>query len=124
MRTTLTAIAIMIATTSVSLAAPGDADGNNVVNSADYIVWSDNFGAIQPIGPAEGDFNFDGLTDGLDYLVWSDNYGFVGPFEFVPHPPIAITTVPEPSTLGMAVLGISAILMRRRRISTSQQNPE
>lgn len=52
---------------------PGDANQDNVVDGADYTIWSDHY--LQAGGLATiGDFTTDGVVDGADYTVWADRY--------------------------------------------------
>ncbi|KKU96020.1 MAG: hypothetical protein UY28_C0039G0002 [Candidatus Amesbacteria bacterium GW2011_GWB1_48_13] len=53
---------------------PGDANGDNLVNGLDYLIWLSHFGQ-NVSGPANGDFNNNGVVNGADYLVWLSNYG-------------------------------------------------
>ena len=56
----------------------GDANGDGVVDEADYEIWLSNYGiAVEPgiLDAKElGDFNYDGVVDGLDYNIWRTNY--------------------------------------------------
>jgi hypothetical protein len=54
---------------------------------------------------ANGDFNNDTVDDGRDDLVWASNYG-QGPNDGV--------TVPEPSSLRLAAVGLLMIIGQRR----------
>ena len=52
---------------------PGDANGDNLVNEADYTIWLSHYGqAIS--GITNADFNGDGHVDGIDYTIWLNNY--------------------------------------------------
>jgi hypothetical protein len=53
---------------------PGDANGDNKVDEADYTVWLSHFGTAS-LGISNGDFNNDGIIDGIDYAIWLTNYG-------------------------------------------------
>ena len=53
---------------------PGDANGDNKVDEADYAVWFAHFGSASS-GVSNGDFNSDGIIDGIDYAIWLTNYG-------------------------------------------------
>lgn len=44
----------------------GDANKNNTVDYADYIIWLS--------GSVDADFNEDGKVDGIDYSLWLNNY--------------------------------------------------
>jgi hypothetical protein len=48
---------------------PGDFDGNNVVNDADYASWRGSFGLIVARGTG-ADGNRDGVIDTADYVFW------------------------------------------------------
>jgi hypothetical protein len=54
---------------------PGDANGDESVDGADYTVWADHYGRSTEAGARDGDFNGDGLVDGADYTVWADHFG-------------------------------------------------
>ena len=62
-------------TPTPSTSKPGDANGDNLVNGADYLIWLQNYGASTSLGPKAGDFNISGKVDGADYLIWLQNYG-------------------------------------------------
>jgi hypothetical protein len=53
---------------------PGDADGNQKVDIADYAVWLNNYKQSKQ-GSQYGDFNNSGKVDGMDYIIWLNNYG-------------------------------------------------
>ena len=56
-------------------AVPGDGNGDDIADGADYTIWADNFGAEDPtLDETRGDFNCDGRTDGADYTIWADNF--------------------------------------------------
>jgi len=80
---------------------PGDANRDGVVSDADYTIWADNYGATGASW-GMGDFNGNGTVTEADYTIWADNYGSVAP-----------TGVPEPLTV--ALLGVGALLIRKRR---------
>lgn len=63
---------------------PGDFNRDNVVTTADYDFWRDNFGATTGVG-LKADANRDGLVDAADYTIWRDNY--------VPPIPTATTAI-------------------------------
>jgi hypothetical protein len=49
-------------------AMPGDFDGNNVVDAADYALWRSQFGTPGP----QADGNGDGRVDAADYTIWRE----------------------------------------------------
>ena len=79
---------------------PGDANLDGLVDQADYTIWYNHYGANS--GWTEGDFSGDGLVDQADYTSWYNHYGAGG------------SSVPEPATLSLLVLGGLAMLRRRR----------
>ena len=58
---------------------PGDANGDGVVNEADYTIWFGNYGKSITTGVSGGDFDLNGKVDGVDYVIWLNNYNVSGP---------------------------------------------
>jgi hypothetical protein len=104
-----------------------DFDGSDRVDGADLAKWSSRFGlkATSLDGLAQGDANGDGLTDGADFLAWQQQAG-----EEVPDvagldamvdaalATLAAATsttaaIPEPSSLGLAAVGLAFLALRR-----------
>lgn len=54
---------------------PGDANGDNLVNEADYQIMISFFKQMVTGGYSQGDFNADRWVDGVDYIIWLNNYG-------------------------------------------------
>ena len=53
--------------------SPGDANGDGLVNIADYVIWISHYG--QNIsGPSNADFDGNGKVDGIDFIIWLKNY--------------------------------------------------
>ena len=84
----------------------GDADGNGVVNAADYIALKSHMGQSGGATPAEGDFNNDGNVDWEDLQLLQFHYGDVG--EGI------ADAIPEPTTLGLLAM-VGLVMIRRRR---------
>lgn len=88
---------------------PGDGNLDGWVDGLDYLLWASHFGdnpAEDPPGsPGNGDYDDNGVVDGLDYLVWAANFGTHAPS----------TTVPEPSTVGLILMGLTAMVWGCRR---------
>ncbi|MBX7072168.1 MAG: hypothetical protein K1X71_03390 [Pirellulales bacterium] len=88
------------------LVLKGDANGNGIVDGADYTIWADHFQqSPQPFW--HGDFNGDGVVDGADYTLWADN--------FTPLPSAAALPIPEPAAGVLALVGclVGWLLFRR-----------
>lgn len=92
----------------------GDADGNGVVNGADYAIIRDHFN-LPATSKSEGDVNFDGVVNFADFRLWKNNRtaagsgaGFDGDL---------LAAVPEPAgvtSLVLAAVTIAASIGRRR----------
>ncbi|MCC7475630.1 MAG: PEP-CTERM sorting domain-containing protein [Pirellulales bacterium] len=93
-------------------AIPGDFNGDNAVNAADYVQWRKHLGAVDESGIS---FNGDGggVTES-DYLLWRSQFGAVPGLGSSMSQSSAI---PEPSALvllGLASIGILRFLRNRR----------
>ncbi|HEX3601598.1 MAG TPA: endo-1,4-beta-xylanase [Lacipirellulaceae bacterium] len=90
------------------IVAPGDFNGDHVVDAADYVVWRSTAGSTTDL---RADANGDGIVDQTDYAIWRSKFGVtyssgVG----------SGTGVPEPSGLFCAMLaGMVAVVRRRSR---------
>jgi hypothetical protein len=89
--------AILTTTGSVMAAIPGDANGDGLVNGADYSIWVSHYGQTVSCGASCGDFTGDGQVNGSDYFLWLSNYGTTGPTP---------TRTPSPSRTPTPTLGI------------------
>jgi probable HAF family extracellular repeat protein len=77
---------------------PGDANGDGTVSFADYQTLEGNFGTGTTW--AQGDFNGDHAVTFADYQILEANFGK--------------SSVPEPATLSLLILGGLALARRRR----------
>ena len=59
----------------ITSSIPGDADGNGIVEFADFLILSSNFGRADGVTRGDGDFDGSGVVDFADFLVLSANYG-------------------------------------------------
>jgi uncharacterized protein YjiK len=52
---------------------PGDANGDDIVDIQDYLIWLPNY-YLSRYGPINADFNDSGFVDGIDYSIWNKNF--------------------------------------------------
>ncbi|MEZ6069534.1 MAG: hypothetical protein R3C10_04495 [Pirellulales bacterium] len=102
------AIEQLLSASVVITPLPGDANGDDVVDGLDYLVWAEHFGddpaEVPPGSPANGDLNDDEVVDGLDYILWAGHFG--------DH---RTTAVPEPAGLATLTLVSTTLVFHRRR---------
>jgi hypothetical protein len=95
-------------TNFLSVAIPGDYDGNLIVDDADYVEWMNAFGQ-SVANPGDGaDGNRDGMVDAADYTVWRDHLTTAGAASLSQN-------VPEPATAILFAAGILAATLRPHR---------
>jgi PEP-CTERM motif len=88
----------------VALHVPGDFNSDGIVNAADYTIWRNTEGqtganlAADATGPSGTP---DGVVDNLDYQFWVSHFGQTSGAGA-----LSGSTVPEPGTLAMLVVGI------------------
>jgi GH25 family lysozyme M1 (1,4-beta-N-acetylmuramidase) len=91
----------------------GDANLDGTTNSSDFNTLLSNYAKTAQRW-SKGDFNFDGRIDTIDFNLLASNFG-----SGVPAPALG-AVVPEPATLGSAVLlCLLGIRRERPRISTN-----
>jgi hypothetical protein len=95
---------------TLTLVHPGDYNDDEIVDSADYVVWRTNVVSVHPSLAADG--NFDGVVDQADLNVWRANFGRSYAAA------IGATQVPEPSSAWLLAVGIIVVrtIVRRRTI--------
>ena len=85
---------------TVKVGVPGDYNDNGVVDAADYVLWRNG-------GPLQFEVDTPGTVNAADYTAWRARFGKTtagaGSGSF------AITSIPEPATMVLAVLGLLAI---------------
>jgi hypothetical protein len=90
------------------LGIPGDFDQDGDVDAFDLIIWQNGFDGKNPTSTryCDGNADLDDDVDVFDLLIWQAHFGTA-----------AVTTVPEPSTLGLLATTAFALLAfaRRRR---------
>ncbi|MEN1678471.1 MAG: hypothetical protein AAGJ46_02685 [Planctomycetota bacterium] len=87
---------------------PGDFNGDGLVDTDDYAVLGDTFGATVPASTG-ADGNGDGVVNAADYTVWRDTLGDSGLLA-----PQTVTATPEPAG-GALLVAAAAGWVRRRR---------
>jgi len=106
----------------------GDANLDGKVNGSDFTLMAANFNDSVTNGWDQGDFNFSNTVNGDDFVLLADNFNqFASQSDvsaadlsaldsFAASNGISLTSVPEPATLGLAVLaGVGALSRRARR---------
>jgi hypothetical protein len=82
-------------------APPGDYNGNNVVDAADYTAWRDNLGA--PAGTLPNDVD-GGEIGAAQYTTWKANFGMAAGAGAIN------SAVPEPSTFVLLLAGAFGVV--------------
>jgi hypothetical protein len=86
----------------------GDYNGNNVVDTADYVVWRNTFGTNVAQGTgADGDRS--GVIDQGDFNFWRMRFGSVVSGSSVG------SAVPEPTTIAMSLVALALRRVRPKR---------
>ncbi len=112
----------------VAYTLAGDANLDGKVDSADFGILADNYGASGAVWD-EGDFNYDGKVDSADFGILAVNYGqsagsnadvvtaadWSALNAFAAANAITLSDVPEPTFLGLSMLAAAGILSRRSR---------
>lgn len=87
----------------------GDLDFDGDVDFEDFLGFSEQFGASRRQF-SRGDFDCSGAVDFSDFLALSANFGHESD--------VAAAAVPEPSSWGIAMIGLGILLTKRRRSRT------
>ncbi len=86
----------------------GDANLDGTVTLSDFAILRSNFGKTG-MQWDQGDFNYDGTVSLSDFAILRSNFGkTLGPAA-------AISSAPEPATLGLLAMGGLGLLVRRMR---------
>ncbi len=89
-------------------AVPGDFDGMAAVNAADLAIWQANFGLVTVALTKQGDADGDLDVDGSDFLLWQRHFTGVAGAD------IAGAPVPEPMSITICVVGFVIGLRPKR----------
>ena len=81
----------------------GDFTLDGIVDGLDFLEWNENK-FTNTTGWCQGDFDSDGTVDGLDFIAWNGN-------KFTASDTLS---VPEPTTVSMAVLLLITLFLVRR----------
>ncbi|HEY3391617.1 MAG TPA: hypothetical protein VGK58_02840 [Lacipirellulaceae bacterium] len=94
----------------------GDYDVDGDVDDADYALWRTSFGQTVQIPGNGADGNNNGIVDAADYVVWRKQFG-----SGQSSGAVAVNLVPEPTSLGLALVTLQAIALAtaRRRFRTA-----
>jgi hypothetical protein len=83
---------------------------DGMIDNTDFAIWRANSGAGAGASFEQGDANGDGVVDSADYVVWRHTLGPATSLAvFTESGGPGSSTVPEPSTVGLALA--SALLM-------------
>ncbi|NOZ38662.1 MAG: PEP-CTERM sorting domain-containing protein [Planctomycetes bacterium] len=85
---------------------PGDFNLDGSVDEDDLAIFDTGFGIASGAFVDDGDADMDGDVDGADFLLWQANFGATSALA-------TVQSIPEPSSLALAVLGLLAFLKRR-----------
>ncbi|QNN20832.1 hypothetical protein HED60_00630 [Planctomycetales bacterium ZRK34] len=87
----------------------GDANVDNLVDIADLVLLSQNYGRTSDVAWSDGDFNQDGFIDIADLTLLSQHYGQTVDGL------LALVNTPEPGVAGLLIVGSAICFSRRRR---------
>lgn len=82
-----------------------DFDGSTLVEGLDFLIWQRGYGSGTMF--SEGDADHNGMVDTDDLVVWQNQYGTVAVATAVS------VTIPEPSSIWLLCLVLSAFLVGR-----------
>ena len=86
------------------MGVPGDYNGNNVVDTADYILWRNG-------GPLQNEVDTPGVVNAADYTAWRARFGNTSGSG-------SGSAVPEPSAALLALLAPSLLLIGSRTLKS------
>lgn len=89
--------------TLLSVGLPGDFNGDNLVDAADYNQWKQKFGSVGDFG---ADGNDDSVVNAADYTIWRNNFGRGSATSTL----LAPDAVPEPTSMLLFVTAVGVLL--------------
>jgi hypothetical protein len=93
-----------------------DFNGDGIVDLADLAILQANLGITMGALPQQGDSDLDGDVDGQDFLRWQGQVGGPGmPGAGSGSSAGFAANVPEPATYALAMCGLLALVVHRRR---------
>jgi hypothetical protein len=95
---------------------------DGVIDSSDYAVWRANAGTPSDASFEQGDANGDGVVDGADYVVWRHTLGPATSLGVFAGSGLAASTLPEPTTVGLAFAGGLFVMLRFSRCVRRSSN--
>jgi hypothetical protein len=95
------------------ISTPGDYNGDNVIDAADYVVWRKLDGQMGENLAADG--NGDDVVDKLDYDLWRTNFG--SSVAAAGAHATSNASVPEPGVFPLLLLVLCCMLLRIRLAS-------
>ena len=97
---------------------PGDFDADGDVDSDDLPIWETGYGIASGADATDGDADGDEDVDGDDFLLWQANFGSTAQD---PPAPFGTSTVPEPGTMLLALVGLAAGVIATTRGRSAMQ---
>jgi hypothetical protein len=85
-----------------------DFDNDEDIDGADFLIWQRGLGSVDQLDKSTGDATGDGSVDAADLDSWVANFGGGAESPFV-------ASVPEPTTLALAVLAALGVCRAPRR---------
>jgi hypothetical protein len=124
-------------TIEVAYTLYGDANLDGKVDITDFNIFAPNFGLPTTLGWEAGDFDYSGTVDIGDFNLFAGNFGlsdngtplglpaadYAALDAFAAANGLSLTSVPEPASLGLLIMGVVGVMARRRR-SPRYANPK
>ena len=85
----------------------GDGNLDGLVDVSDFNIWNVSKYSQTPLW-CLGDYNTDGVVDGSDFNVWNSHKFTAADSN------AAVSTVPEPSSVWLMLMGVGGVVLRRR----------